>query len=160
MADEVRLEAETINRRVAVAQVLQQRQYVPPPISAFCRGILETVFVEAERGRGIGRARQPKRQIHMLVAEEALPDRAAVAGLEAVLRLDRLVDRVPGPDLAAIALDQSADMTFESISCRGGGRETRHPIRVGRIPDERVPMHDHVVARGEIDDRIRAGKIE
>ncbi len=160
VAFEMRLQAEIIDRHVAIAQPPQQREQVLPPAPAVRCRVLDAEVVDAQRHLGISRPCQLAGEFDMLAAKQAIPDGAAIAVLQPFLRLDRLVDHVPGPDLAAIAADQSADVALERGARILGAVEMHHPIGIGGIPDERVPVHDHVVARRIVGDAVGGGEIE
>src|SRR5581483_1737253 len=104
--------------------------------------IFEAVFVEAERRRWIGGAREPKREVHVVDAEVPQPDRLAIAEVELVLRLDRLVDNIPGPDLSTIAGHQRGDVALERRPCLLGTCDLHHPGWIGRIPHECVTVRN------------------
>ena len=111
----------------------------------------QIVLGEKEFCGRIDAVREAERHVDVLFAEVRQPHARPQPGHAAVGFVDRLVDDVPGVDLAAVSPDDALDVLGHRPLGVGGAFDRLGPIRQRAIPDQRVPDHGHVV-------RLRKGE--
>ncbi len=72
---------------------------------------------------------------------------------------ERLVDHVPGVDLAPVVRGDLRDVVEHRLAQRGPLHRLR-PGRLLRVPQQRVPAHVHAVRHGVVEDLVAAGVAE
>ena len=121
------------------------------------RCVRRFVVVVAELGVGVGGTRGPERLLDVVVADDALEDRVAPVARPVQ---ERLVDDVPGGELAAVVAGDVGDMVPHHLQQLGARGDALHPAGQLAVPDERVPPHLHAPRPGVPDELVGGGVVE
>ncbi len=151
---EVALEPDAVDRHAAGLEVLD---HAVDALGLGVRPVLDVVVVVAELGRGVGRPGGAERFLDEAVAQHVLEHRAAVLGGAVG---ERLVDHVPGVDLALVVGHLGGDVVVHHAAQRGGVGDAADPRGQLGVPHQGVPAQPLPVGGRVADDPVGGAEVE